>query len=91
LEIDVQGAAAVLDRYPLAITVFVHPGSMEELERRLRHRGTESETAIARRMEVAAEEMSMMHRYRHQIINNEIDQAVSSLCSLLQQYKVSEA
>lgn len=86
LEIDVQGAATILDRFPDAITVFVHPGSMEELERRLRNRGTETENAIARRLQVAAEEMSMMHRYRHQIINAEIDQTVQSLCMMLSQY-----
>lgn len=86
LEIDVQGAASVLDRFPGAITVFVHPGSMKELERRLRNRGTETENAIARRLEVAAEEMSMMHRYRHQVINAEVDQTVQSLCQLLSQY-----
>ena len=43
LEIDVQGAMAVLERYPDAVTIFVQPGSLEELERRLRGRGTESE------------------------------------------------
>ena len=43
LEIDVKGTLAVLEAYPDAITIFVHPSSSEELERRLRGRGTESE------------------------------------------------
>ena len=53
LEIDVQGALSVLEQVPDAITIFLHPGSLAELERRLRHRGTESPESLARRLEVA--------------------------------------
>ena len=88
LEIDVQGAATVLELHPDAITIFLHPGSLQELERRLRRRGTESEANIARRLEVASEEVAMMHRYRHEVVNREIDQAVAELCALLQKYDV---
>jgi len=49
LEIDVHGAISILDEYPEAISIFVHPGSMVELERRLRNRQTEDEAAIQRR------------------------------------------
>ena len=49
LEIDVQGAAAVLQRFPDAITIFLRPCSRKELERRLRGRGSESEEGIQRR------------------------------------------
>ena len=65
LEIDVQGAMAVLERYPEAITIFVHPGSIEELERRLRGRGTETEDAIQGRLEVARRELAHASRYRY--------------------------
>lgn len=88
LEIDVQGAATVLELHPDAITIFLHPGSLQELEQRLRRRGTESEANIARRLEVASEEVAMMHRYRHEVVNREIDQAVAELCALLQKYDV---
>lgn len=88
LEIDVQGAATVLELYPDAITIFLHPGSLQELERRLRRRATESEANIARRLEVASEEVAMMHRYRHEVVNREVDQAVAELCALLQKYDV---
>lgn len=87
LEIDVHGAATVLEVFPDAITIFLHPGSLEELEKRLRHRGTESEAAIARRLEVASEEMAMMHRYRHEVVNQEVSQAVAELCALLRKYE----
>jgi guanylate kinase len=87
LEIDVQGAMAVLEQEPNAITVFVHPGSMEELERRLRNRATETEDVVRRRLDVAAEEMSYRHLYRHELINIDVDQTVESLCGLLHQYQ----
>jgi guanylate kinase len=86
LEIDVHGAATVLEVHPDAITIFIHPGSLAELDRRLRNRGTESEANIARRLEVASEELSMMHRYTHEVINREVDQTVAELCALLQKY-----
>ena len=83
LEIDVQGAIAVLDWNPEAITVFLHPGSMAELERRLRGRGTESEESIQRRLEAARGELAMANRYRRQVINESIDQAVREICDIL--------
>jgi guanylate kinase len=87
LEIDVQGALCVLRDYPQAITIFVHPGSIAELENRLRNRGTESEDAIQRRLDVAAEELALRHHYTHEVINHEIHNTVQQLCKLLRQYQ----
>lgn len=87
LEIDVQGALAVLQGYPQAITIFVHPGSMAELEKRLRNRGTETQDSIQRRLDVAAEELALRHHYTHEVINDEIDTTVQQLCKLLVQYQ----
>jgi guanylate kinase len=87
LEIDVQGALSILERRDDPITIFVHPGSMEELELRLRQRGTETEDAIQRRLEVAREEMSFRHRYQHQVINRNLEEAVGEICHLLKQYQ----
>src|SRR3954465_4949721 len=53
LEIDVEGTMAVLEKHADALTIFVHSGSIEELERRLRARNTESEEALARRLATA--------------------------------------
>ena len=86
LEIDVEGARSVLQRYPDAITIFVHPGSMDELRRRLIARGTETPESLARRLEVAAVEMEQRHWYRHEIINQIIDTAAEATCRLLLQY-----
>ena len=90
LEIDVHGALAVLDQAPDVITIFVHPGSLAELERRLRGRGTESAESLARRLEVARDEMTYIPRYRHEVINDDKDQAVRELCRILQSYAVNE-
>jgi guanylate kinase len=83
LEIDVQGAMAVVRSHPDAVTVFLHPGSMEELERRLRGRGTESEESIQRRLDVARRELQLADRYRRQVVNDSIDQAAREICDIL--------
>jgi len=87
LEIDVQGALAVLQDHPQAITIFVHPGSMAELEKRLRNRGSESRESMQRRLDVAAEELALRHHYTHEVINHEIKTTVQQLCKLLAQYQ----
>ena len=87
LEIDVEGAAAVIACDLAPITIFLHPGGMGELERRLRNRGTESDEAIARRLEVARGEMEALHRYDHEVINARIESTVEEICEILQRYK----
>ena len=83
LEIDVEGTLAVLERHPQALTIFVHSGSVQELERRLRARGTESEEALARRLETAQLELAKKHRYRYEVINRDVQQAVRDVCEIL--------
>ena len=85
LEIDVQGALTVARRYPHAITIFVRAASIEELERRLRARGTESDAEIAQRLEAAREELGHAGRYRHQVVNQDLDKAVEEICQILTQ------
>ncbi len=83
LEIDVQGMQSVVAQYPEAITIWVHPGSQDELERRLRGRGTESETQIQRRLESARREWAQADQYQYQIVNDQVDRAVDEICTLL--------
>jgi len=83
LEIDVQGALAVLEDYPNVATFFVHSGSLEELERRLRERGTETEESLKRRLEVARSELELKSQYRFDIVNDSVDRAVNEMCDLL--------
>ncbi|MEC9096643.1 MAG: guanylate kinase, partial [Planctomycetota bacterium] len=84
LEIDVAGAMSVIDRIPDAITIFIHPGTMDELERRLRNRQTDSEDAILRRLEVATQEMLNRHNYQHQVVNNDVAEATQEVSQILQ-------
>lgn len=83
LEIDVQGTLSVLKQYPDAMTIFLRPSSPAELERRLRDRGTETESAIERRLAVAAEELQHIDQYRYVVINDDVEQAVAELRRIL--------
>ncbi len=86
LEIDVQGALSVMAKRPDVISLFVHPGSLQELAIRLRRRGTDTPEAIERRLEVAAEELQALPLYKHEIINHEVSQTAADICQILQQY-----
>jgi guanylate kinase len=91
LEIDVQGALAILDTQEFdPITVFIHPGGMDELEHRLRNRETESEEVICARLETALAEMRYMYRYKYQVINASVDVAVAEICSILKDQKENQ-
>ena len=83
LEIDVQGALSVLESHPDTVTIFIHCGSLEELELRLRKRGTDSEAQVQRRLEVARRELTCLDRYQHSIINNDVQEAVREICDIL--------
>jgi guanylate kinase len=90
LEIDVEGTRAILQRFPDAVTIFVRPETLQELERRLRSRGTESEVAIARRLSVARNELSFADMYRYQVTNQSVDRAVEEILNILGQGTKSE-
>jgi guanylate kinase len=83
LQIDVQGALAVMERFVGVASIFLRPGSREELERRLRHRGTETEEAIQRRLDRAERELALADRYQYRVINDDIDRAVREICEIL--------
>ena len=69
LEIEMQGALKVKERCPEALLIFVTPPTAEELERRLRGRGTETDEKIASRLARAAEEVSYMDKYDYIVVN----------------------
>lgn len=85
LEIDVDGTRRVLEKYPQALTIFIEPSSMHELERRLRSRKTDAEEAIQRRLTVAREEMERAGEYRYRVVNDTIEGTVEEICSMLQE------
>jgi guanylate kinase len=83
LEIDVEGTLSILDKFPEAITIFVEPSHPDQLLERLRGRGTESPEAMARRLEVARRELLEAHRYRHRVVNEDVDEAVERVRRIL--------
>lgn len=83
LEIDVQGALRVMELYPDAVTIFLHPPSMEECERRLRSRASESEEAVQKRLRQVQEEIGQSGRYRYQVINDRLDDTIAEISRIL--------
>ncbi|MEX0586630.1 MAG: guanylate kinase [Pirellulales bacterium] len=83
LDIDVDGAEKVRRQIPNLPSIFLRPGSEAELERRLRARGTESEAAIQRRLEVARREQARADQYEFQVVNDTIEQAVDEISEIL--------
>lgn len=87
LEIDVQGAKSILRDYPQALTIFLRTNSVDDYERRLRDRGTESEEIIQRRLQTAREELAQAELYRYQVINDDLDRAVGEIIQILSQWE----
>ena len=85
LEVDVEGALNVMQRFPEAVTIFLSTPSFEEYEERLRVRGTESETEIQRRLQTAHNELQSAVRYRHRVVNDDLDRAVREICGIIAQ------
>jgi guanylate kinase len=83
LEIDVEGAAKVTKVHPDVITIFVGLKSLDEIEQRLRARGTENDESIRRRLEVAAVELQRASSYQYFVINDSVDRAANEICQIL--------
>ncbi|HQX08347.1 MAG TPA: guanylate kinase, partial [Zoogloea sp.] len=83
LEIDWQGAQQVRKVFPKAVGVFILPPSLEELERRLRGRGTDSEDVIARRVLGARGEMRHVAEFDYVIINEDLPVALEDLVAVV--------
>jgi len=79
LDIDWQGAKQIRQKMPHARSIFVLPPSQEELDRRLRGRGQDSEEVISKRMAQAVAEMSHYAEYDYLIVNDNFDTALSDL------------
>lgn len=83
LDIDVQGARQLKHGMPGSILIFILPPSLEELERRLVGRGTDSGDTIRRRLTKAREEIAEYRNYRYVIVNDSFDRALSVLESII--------
>ena len=85
LKIDVQGAEQVRKLVPDALFIFIAPPSMEDLERRLEKRQTESAKDIAARREIAKTEMSYAPRYDHVVTNDDVDRAADEVLRIIRE------
>lgn len=83
LEIEVQGALQVRARMPEALLIFLVPPAFEDLEGRLRDRGTEEESTIQARLEVARGEMGSMDAFDHVVVNDDLDRATAEVAALI--------
>lgn len=87
LDIDVQGALNVRESSPDAVLVFIMPPSVEELERRLRGRGTEDEDAIRVRLRNAIHEMELVDEYDEVVLNDDLDRATEEILRIVHDYE----
>ena len=85
LEIDWQGAAQVRKLYPDCVGIFILPPSVEELERRLRARGQDSDSVIASRLANAQAEMAHAGEFEYRIINKDFDTAKAALARIVRE------
>ena len=83
LEIEVQGALQVMEQYPEAVSIFLIPPSLDELETRLRSRGTEMEEVLQKRLAKAREEMKFVNKFNYIVTNDDLDKAVESVMALI--------
>ncbi|MBD2502584.1 guanylate kinase [Anabaena azotica] len=79
LEIELEGARQVRASFPQALSIFILPPSFEELERRIRGRGQDSEEAIARRLQRAKQEIAAADEFDIQIVNDDFETALNAI------------
>lgn len=84
LEIEIQGALKVKEKFPTALLLFVMPPNMAELKKRLMGRGTESMEVINKRLKRAAEEAEGIEKYEYIVINDQLEECVPRMHTLIQ-------
>ncbi|MGH2691940.1 MAG: guanylate kinase [Actinomycetota bacterium] len=84
LEVDVQGARSVREKAPDAVLIFLTPPSDEELERRLRERGTEGASDLRLRMSEAKRELAAAPEFDHVVVNDQVDRAVGEVLAIIE-------
>jgi guanylate kinase len=83
LEIDIQGGLQVKERRPDVVLAFLIPPTVEELESRLRLRGSESEMTIRKRLEIAEREYKNVSQYDYVVVNDNVEDAAARLQAIL--------
>ena len=83
LEIEVEGAKQIKEKFPEALSIFLLPPSIEELEKRIRNRGTEKEEAINRRLSRANYEISSSDKFDFVLTNHYVDETVNRIFKII--------
>lgn len=84
LEIDIQGALQIKERFPEGVFVFIVPPSLDELSARIYKRGTDSEDVIKRRMASAAGELTYAQKYDYIIVNDIAQKAANKVLTIME-------
>ncbi len=88
LEIDTQGALQVKEKMSNAVLIFIMPPSLEELENRLRGRGTETEDAIQKRLNTVKSEMENAKKFHYNVINDDVERAVEEIENIIKNEQI---
>ena len=83
LEIDIQGAMQVKERFSEAVFIYIVPPSLDILSNRLRDRGTDAADVIGKRLSKASSELALAHRYDYIVVNDVLPDAVEKVASIL--------
>ena len=79
LEIDIQGALQVKEKFDEGVFIFIVPPTMEELKRRIQRRGTETPEELLRRFKSAYEEINFITRYNYLVVNDSVKEAAKKI------------
>lgn len=83
LEIDCQGALRVRELYPLAVSIFILPPSLDALKQRLEQRGMDEGKVIERRLAAARDEVSHIHKYDYLVVNQDLQETVQQIACIV--------
>ena len=83
MDVDIQGGRNIKNRFPDSVLIFLLPPSLEELERRLRKRGTDNEAVIETRMKMAADDIKNCVWYDYIIVNDKLEKAIDETQSII--------
>lgn len=83
LEVEVQGALQILEKVSSALSIFLIPPSLQELEQRIRLRQTESEAVILHRLEKARQELLLQNQYDYVVVNRTVEQACEDIAEII--------
>ncbi|HZJ83617.1 MAG TPA: guanylate kinase [Clostridia bacterium] len=83
LEIDIQGALQIKEKFDEGVFIFIVPPTMEELKRRIKGRGTETTESLLKRFSGAYKELNFITRYNYIVINDKIEDAASKIQSII--------